>query len=202
MVIFGMIVPTGDNYSDLWLSMRFFSGTYDPAGVYYRDCSWGKVFTIFSTSQTIICDYDDDCTSDYSYSYSYYGTDNRIYTWQMANATSYTCEENVNCTVSQLCDIKPTSQPIYGTMTLLPVLLSFVFTAIHWYGTEEPNKRLCTLPLLLAQIWPQYRTGRVLWLYKNGDKRWKKEKLHLEKQLSAVGMYIHICIVNIYKSDG
>ena len=112
----------------------------------------------------------------------------------MANATSYTCEENVNCTVSQLCDIKPTSQPIYGTMTLLPVLLSFVFTAIHWYGTEEPNKRLRTLPLLLAQIWPQYRTGRVLWLYKNGDKRWKKEKLHVEKQLSAVGMYIYVLL--------
>jgi hypothetical protein len=26
MIVFGMIVPTGDNYSDIWVSWNFFSG--------------------------------------------------------------------------------------------------------------------------------------------------------------------------------
>ena len=63
MVIFGIIVPTGDNYSDLWLSMRFFSGTYDPAGLDERDCTYhlNDTFTIDSTGQTFICDFFNDC---------------------------------------------------------------------------------------------------------------------------------------------
>ena len=35
MIIFGIMVPTGDNYSDLWLSYKFFTGNYEPAGKFY-----------------------------------------------------------------------------------------------------------------------------------------------------------------------
>ena len=39
MIIFGIMVPTGDNYSDLWLSYKFFTGNYEPAGKFYMDVS-------------------------------------------------------------------------------------------------------------------------------------------------------------------
>ena len=35
MIAFGIMVPTGDNYSDLWLSYKFFTGNYEPAGKFY-----------------------------------------------------------------------------------------------------------------------------------------------------------------------
>ena len=80
-------------------------------------------------------------------------------------------------------------QPLYGFMTLIPVLLAFTITTIHWYQTEESSKRLKTLPLLLAQIWPQYRVGRILWLYKKGNQKWIKEKELLERKLSSLGEF-------------
>ena len=125
MVIFGILVPTGDNFSDLWLSMRFFSGTYDQAGVEWNDCVWDRAFTISSTRQTFICDVD-DCTL------VWYGNMLSILKYTYTNGTSYTCKWGFdgNCTLSRLCDTKltPYSQPTYGAMTLLPVFLSFVFT--------------------------------------------------------------------------
>ena len=58
------------------------------------------------------------------------------------------------------------------------------------------------MPLLLTQIWPQYRTGRILWLYKNGDIRWKKEKEQVEKELSSIGKLTIIFLGKIYRKDG
>jgi hypothetical protein len=81
-------------------------------------------------------------------------------------------------------------QPLYGFMTLIPVLLAFTLTTFHWYQTEESSKRLRTLPLLLAQIWPQYRVGRILWLYKKSNDKWIKEKELLEKKLSSLGEFV------------
>ena len=52
--------------------------------------------------------------------------------------------------------------------------------------------RFQTLPLLFAQIWPQYRTARVLYLYMIGDKRWKSERMYIEKQLSSIGKLLKI----------
>ena len=75
-------------------------------------------------------------------------------------------------------------------MTLIPVLLAFTLTALHWYQTEESSKRLRTLPLLLAQIWPQYRVGRILWLYKKGDDRLIKEKELIERNLCFLGEFL------------
>ena len=135
LIVFGMLVPTGDNYSDIWLSYTYFSGTYVPAGKF-------------------------------------------IYIW------------NETLSMAEKVPIVPIQQPIYGLMTLLPVLVSFLITTIHWYQTEKSPNRCWTLPLLLTQIWPQYRTARILWLYKKGDSRWKNEKEQVEKQLSAIGKFV------------
>ena len=134
MIVFGMLVPTGDNYSDIWLSYTYFSGTYVPVGKY-------------------------------------------VYIW------------NETLSLAEKVQIVPIQQPIYGWMTLLPVLVSFLITAIHWYQTEKSPNRCWTVPLLLTQIWPQYRTARILWLYKKGDLKCKKEKDQVEKELSAIGKF-------------
>ena len=46
------------------------------------------------------------------------------------------------------------------------------------------------MPLLLAQIWPQYRVGRILWLYKKGDDKWIKEKELVERNLCFLGEFL------------
>ena len=132
LVMFGIVVPTGDNYSDIFTSYTFFTGTYTPAGTHYANYS----------------------TSDY-------------------------------------VPIVAKEQTIYGLMTLLPILISFTLSAIHWYQTEKKSKRLLlTLPLLLLQIWPQYRAGRILWLYMKSNRKWRKEKEHMDVQLASLGEFV------------
>merc|ERR1712021_225621 len=76
-------------------------------------------------------------------------------------------------------------------MTLLPVLVSFLFTAIHWHRTEGSTwSRLKTLPLLMCQIWPQFRMARILYFYRKNDDRWIEEKEHHEKELSSLEPFI------------
>ena len=93
MIVFGMLVPTGDNYSDIWLSYLFFSGTYQPVGKY-----------VHISNGTLVVP------------------------WKLGDFV-------------EKVPIVPIQQPIYGCMTLFPVLLSFLITIIHWYQTEKsPNR--------------------------------------------------------------
>ena len=98
----------------------------------------------------------------------------------------YTWNETIQ--MAEKVPIVPIQQPIYGFMALLPALVSLFLFLPHWLRRENTTEKRCkTLPLLLTQIWPQYRTARILWLYKKGDSRWKNEKEQVEKQLSAIG---------------
>ena len=136
LVVFGIIVPTGDNSSDIFTSYNFFAGTYTSAGTTYYGAH--------------------PVTGKYGYH-----------------------------------SIKPEPQTTYGLMTLLPILISFILTAIHWYQTEKKSKTLLlTLPLLLLQIWPQYRAGRILWLYMKSNRKWRKEKEHMDMQLASLGEFV------------
>ena len=145
MVIFGIMVPTGDNYSDVWLSYKFFTGSYVPAG---------KFLVALRESD------------DFPRGIKYY---------------------------EPVGEIKATSQFNFGIATMLPVLISFLFAAAHWYKTEDTAcSRLKTLPLLFAQVWPQYRTARILYFYKRQDDRWVKEKAHHETELSSLGKYFYL----------
>ena len=102
--------------------------------------------------------------------------------------TRYVITPSGQTLFNETYEIQAKSQPIFGLMTLLPILLSFLLTAIHWHYTEKNLKsKLLTLPLLLAQIWPQYRIGRVIYLYMKEDRRWINEKKHVERQLTSLG---------------
>ena len=62
----------------------------------------------------------------------------------------------------------------FGKMMIIPLILSTLFILTHWLKCEENFKRrlLITFPLVLLQLYPQYRSMRVLLWYeiqKNHD---------------------------------
>ena len=69
----------------------------------------------------------------------------------------------------------------FATVLSLPVLLSFVLLIPHWLKTENTSdRRLKTLPLLLLQIWPQYRVVKLLILLFKDRK--DQQKYHAKKE--------------------
>ena len=81
------------------------------------------------------------------------------------------------------------SQPVYGTVMLIPILISTLFTLYHWWRLETKFwHKLLTLPLVLVQFWTQYRTIRILILglwYQISS--WRKEKKVFDKDLGSLG---------------
>ena len=52
---------------------------------------------------------------------------------------------------------------------LAPVLLNFLFTVRPWWQMESKWGVILTLPLLLAQLWPQYRACVIIYKIIKGD---------------------------------
>ena len=104
MIVCGIMLPTGDNYSDMWLSYKFFTGNYEPAGKFYVDDSV-RVFPYVGGGR-----------------------------------------------------IGVETQPNYGMMTLLPLLVSFLFTVIHWHRTEGKKDQLYAL-FFSSFIWHSNVSG-------------------------------------------
>ena len=77
-----------------------------------------------------------------------------------------------------------------GRIMIIPLILSTLFILPHWLKCEKTLKRrIVTFPLLLLQLYPQYRSMRILWwafVRKNVTKA-LKEKHHHESSLSNVG---------------
>ena len=94
--------------------------------------------------------------------------------------------------------------PKFASAMLAPVLLSWIFVAKQWYRTEEGLKqKLMTFPLLILQVYPQYRALRVLyhakWRKTNG---WQRMKDEWEMQISHLGevMLLKICRILLHNS--
>ena len=52
----------------------------------------------------------------------------------------------------------------FGKIMIIPLILSTVFIIPHWLECEKAwYRRLLTFPLVLLQLYPQYRSMRVLW---------------------------------------
>ena len=77
-----------------------------------------------------------------------------------------------------------------GRIMTIPLILSTLFILPHWLKCERTLKRrIITFPLLLLQLYPQYRSMRILWwafVRKNATKA-LNEKHHHESSLSNVG---------------
>ena len=93
-----------------------------------------------------------------------------------------------NDTIFNSCNRFGTN-PKYGLSMLCPIIISTIFIFGQWLRMEDSTKkRFYTFPLLLLQLYPQYRTLKVLYmaLWKR-DIRWKKDKEILQRNLKSIG---------------
>ena len=97
--------------------------------------------------------------------------------------------ERLNWTSYKYEYVQEGSQTVYGTMMLIPIIISTLFTLYHWWRLETKWwHKLLTLPLVLVQFWTQYRTIRILILglwYQISS--WRKEKKVFDKDLGSLG---------------
>ena len=79
--------------------------------------------------------------------------------------------------------------PKFGSFTLAPLIVSWIFVIIQWFKTERGwRKKLKTLPLLVCQVYPQYRALQVLHNAKwKRDSRWKEINKEWETGISHIG---------------
>ena len=84
-----------------------------------------------------------------------------------------------------------TAHPKFAIVLSIPVLLSFVLLIPHWYQTEKTSKRRwMTLPLLLLQVWPQYRILKLLILLfqdREDQKKYHEKKAEHDKNVTCLG---------------
>ena len=86
------------------------------------------------------------------------------------------------------------THPKYGIAMMVPVVFSWLFIAKQWFNTEQGTmQKLRTLPLLILQVYPQWRALRVLfygkWRVTNG---WQIMKDAYEAEISFLGTKIHL----------
>ena len=82
----------------------------------------------------------------------------------------------------------------YGMVTLLFPAICFAFTICHWWQLEDPKGnvgRTKTLPLLLFQVWPQFRMLRLIYLgFWKKDPKWKKERQLLHENIVSLEPFL------------
>jgi hypothetical protein len=78
----------------------------------------------------------------------------------------------------------------YGYAMLAPILLMTFFTLRQWWRLEKNWNRLWTLPLVLLQVFPQYRALRILYLGLRKKASWRAEKDIYDRDLTSLGMYV------------
>ena len=89
------------------------------------------------------------------------------------------------------------TNPIFGTVTLLPIVISFLFVLPHWWNTEKTAKRrYFTFPLVLFQIWPQFRVIELLvLLWKQEYDKYAVKKEHYYRNISSLGKFTYKKII-------
>ena len=120
-----------------------------------------------------------DTYSDISFSYS------------LINGTY---ETRKGCTY---CKASP--QPVYGSVMLIPILITTLFSLPHWLKRENTwRKRLLTFPLFIVQFWPQWQALKILKLMKNRNVNWRSEREKFQKEISSLGKYFFHCLIFLF----
>ena len=105
-------------------------------------------------------------------------------TFEYSNKTHTrpTCEE---------LEKKVPPHPGFGSVMLIPLLLSWLFVTRQWYKMERGMKqKLKSLPLLILQVYPQWRALRVLYHAKwRKNRGWPKMKEEWETGITHIGKY-------------
>ena len=92
-------------------------------------------------------------------------------------------------------------QNLIGWIIWIPIIINFLFTIPHFLRVEKTWKqRFLTLPFLICQCWPQYRSLRVLYFayVPKNIAKCLSEKLDLEQSVSNLGkkLFIH-CVTRL-----
>lgn len=74
----------------------------------------------------------------------------------------------------------------YGYAMLAPILLMTIFSLRQWWRLEKSWNRLRTLPLVLLQVFPQYRALRILYLGLQKKASWRAEKDVYDRDLTSL----------------
>ena len=85
--------------------------------------------------------------------------------------------------------------PKYGSVTLVPLLMSLIGQTIQWFKTETREKRskMKTFPILLLQIYPQWRALRVIYYGKiKKDRTWREMKKEYDVGISHIGNHCKV----------
>ena len=80
--------------------------------------------------------------------------------------------------------------PKYGAITLAPLVMSMMGQTTHWFKTETKEKRnkLVTFPLLVFQIYPQWRVLMVIYHAKIlKDAKWRDMKQEFDGGICHLG---------------
>ena len=85
----------------------------------------------------------------------------------------------------------------YGYAMLAPILLMTIFSLRQWWRLEKSWNRLRTLPLVLLQVFPQYRALRILYLGLRKKASWRAEKDIYDRDLTSLGMYVLTYVLQI-----
>ena len=163
MLTTGVFLPTLDAYSDLWFVGWLFQGNY------YADTSEFENVTL--------------CY----YNHPQFGQIARNHARDQSIRAREECRYH-SC--EELGRAVP-SHPRFGSIMLIPLLLSWVLVTQQWYKMESGMKRkLKTLPLLVLQVYPQWRALRVLY-YAKWKKHigWQEMKEEWETGITHIGKH-------------
>ena len=80
------------------------------------------------------------------------------------------------------------SHTTYAIFVSIPLLCKFLFICYKWYMIEKRKK--WTWILLLAQIWPQWRSARVARLLYKGDTRAQLKKQTLVSEIRSIEPFL------------
>ena len=81
-------------------------------------------------------------------------------------------------------------QPIFGSIFLIPIVLTTIFMIPKWWKKEKTLKqKLFTFPLLIGQLWPQWEALKVVQMIWTSKNQWREEKKRLELEVSSLGIY-------------
>ena len=110
-----------------------------------------------------------------------------------AKLINYECKTLI---CDQNSDMKAEEELImrrFGYAMLVPILLMTVFSLRQWWRMEKNRNRLWILPIVFLQLFPQYRSLRILCLGLRKKAYWREEKDLHDQDLTSLGMYILIC---------
>ena len=94
------------------------------------------------------------------------------------------------CDDDRWVEFKVGIENLFGWIIWIPIIINMLFTIPHFLRVEKTWKqRLVTLPFLICQCWPQYRSMRVLWFayVPKNIAKCLAEKLDLDQNVSNLG---------------